>query len=49
MVTTKEIYKLSKSLHLEMPITQQVYNVIYNGHTAQECVDALLGREPVKE
>lgn len=46
---TKEVYILAKRLGVEMPITEQVYKVLYQGATPHEAAKALLGREQKSE
>ncbi|MDH5435680.1 MAG: NAD(P)H-dependent glycerol-3-phosphate dehydrogenase [Gammaproteobacteria bacterium] len=47
--TTEEALGLAKKFNIEMPITQQVSNVLNNKITAQEAVHLLLGREQKPE
>jgi glycerol-3-phosphate dehydrogenase (NAD(P)+) len=49
LVTTRELYRLAEKRQVEMPIAEQVYNVLYNGRSAQEGVEALLNRDPARE
>jgi glycerol-3-phosphate dehydrogenase (NAD(P)+) len=42
---TKEVYLLSARLGVEMPITEQVYKVLYENKPAKEAALALLGRD----
>lgn len=44
-----EIYGLAQELGVEMPITEQVYRVLYEGETARDAVAALLHREQKPE
>ncbi len=44
-----EIYHLAQELGVEMPITEQVYRVLYEGVHAQEAVEALLLRDQKPE
>jgi len=44
-----EVYGLAQELGVEMPITEQVYRVLYQGETAREAVTALLHREQKAE
>lgn len=46
---TKEVYALAKRLGVEMPITEQVYKVLYQGGTPHEAAKALLAREKKSE
>ncbi len=46
---TRELYRRSLALGVEMPITTQVYRVLYEGLSPTEAVDALLARDPVRE
>ena len=42
--TTREVYRLSRRLGVEMPITEQVYRVLYEALGPREAVHALLHR-----
>lgn len=42
---TKEVYVLAKRLNVEVPITEQLFEVLYNGKSVKEASAALLGRE----
>ncbi len=44
-----EVFKLSQELGVEMPISEQVYGVLYEGLAPQQAVEALLGREQKAE
>ncbi len=44
-----EVYRLAQEIGVEMPITEQVYRVLYEGETAREAVAALLQREQKAE
>ena len=46
---TKEVYTLAHRLGVEMPITEQVYKVLYQGATPHDAAKALLGREQKSE
>ncbi|QFU25043.1 NAD(P)H-dependent glycerol-3-phosphate dehydrogenase [Shewanella eurypsychrophilus] len=46
---TKEVYALAKRLGVEMPITEQVYKVLYQGGTPHEAAKSLLAREKKSE
>ena len=43
--TTKSIYDLAKKHEIEMPITEQVYEIIYNNKECSRAVEDLLKRE----
>ena len=47
--TVRELYIMAKRVDVEMPITEQVYKVVYEGISAKEAVVSLLGREPKPE
>ena len=47
--TAKEVDELARSHEVDMPITQQVKRVLYDGEEAADAVDALLAREPKAE
>ena len=42
--TAEAAYHLARKLYIEMPITNAIYNVLFNGKNAKEEVDALMGR-----
>ena len=44
--TTREVYKLSKKLGLDMPIVDAVYNIIYENSDINKTVSTLLARAP---
>ncbi|MFO7593385.1 MAG: glycerol-3-phosphate dehydrogenase, partial [Pseudomonadota bacterium] len=44
-----EIYQLAQEQGVEMPITEQVYRVLYQGVQPQQAVEALLHREQKPE
>jgi glycerol-3-phosphate dehydrogenase (NAD(P)+) len=47
--TAKEVDELARSHQVDMPITQQVKRILYDGEEAAAAVDALLSREPKAE
>ncbi|MCR4346770.1 MAG: NAD(P)-dependent glycerol-3-phosphate dehydrogenase [Sulfuricaulis sp.] len=49
VATARELYQLAKRLNVEMPITTQVYRVLYENLSPQNAVEALLKREPRQE
>ena len=44
-----EVFHLAQNLGVEMPISEQVYRVLYEGETAQKAVEVLLHREQKAE
>ena len=46
---TRELFKVSERIGVEMPITAVVYQVLFEGLAPMQAVDALLRREPVRE
>lgn len=44
IATTKAAYNLAKHYDVEMPITEEIYKVIYNGGNAKEAVTNLMTR-----
>jgi glycerol-3-phosphate dehydrogenase (NAD(P)+) len=46
---TKEVYLLSRRMNVEMPITEQIYEVLYQGKSPKEAAVALLSREKRSE
>ena len=47
--TAREIHKLGKRYGVELPISEQVYQVLYEGLDPRAAVQALLAREPKAE
>ncbi|VEH64998.1 glycerol-3-phosphate dehydrogenase [NAD(P)+] [Rodentibacter pneumotropicus] len=41
----KEAYLLAQRQGVEMPITEQIYQILFCGKNAQDVVRSLLGRE----
>jgi len=46
--TVKAVYTYSRKLSIELPITQEVYRIIYEGKSPKEAVKSLMNR-PLKE
>ncbi len=46
--TVKAVYMYSKEISVELPITQEVYRIIYEGKNPKEAVKSLMNR-PLKE
>lgn len=46
VTTARELYQLARRQDVEMPITEQVYRVLYEGVTPRDAVEALFQREP---
>jgi glycerol-3-phosphate dehydrogenase (NAD(P)+) len=49
VATTRELYHLAQAKNIEMPITEQVYRVLYEKLPPQAAVEALLKRDPRPE
>lgn len=49
VATARELYQLAKKLNVDLPITEQVYRVLYEDLPPQAAVEALLRREPRSE
>ena len=47
--TAREVLRLSRELDVEMPITQAVCSILYDGVEPKTAVEALLNREPKTE
>ncbi len=47
--TTKTIYQLAQKHAIDMPITEQVYKVLYEGANPKDAVNNLLSRQPKPE
>jgi len=46
---TKEVFVLAERADVEMPIVEQIYQVLYQGLPAQQAAKALLARDPKSE
>jgi glycerol-3-phosphate dehydrogenase (NAD(P)+) len=44
--TVQEAYKLGLQLHVDMPVTQAVYNIVYKQVPVKEAIKNMLDREP---
>ena len=49
VATAKEVVALAKQQDIDMPITEQVYNVLYNNYSPEAAVNALFNRTIKKE
>lgn len=49
IATARELYALARKRGIEMPITEQVYRVLYENFSPQAAVEALLKRDPRPE
>ena len=47
--TAEAVYALSKKYKVEMPIAEQVYNILYNGKSPNDAVAELMGRKKKPE
>ncbi len=47
--TAKEVWELSREREVEMPITEQVYRILYEGKNPEEAVRELMSRDPRSE
>jgi len=47
--TAKTLFLLSQDTGVDMPITEQVYKVIYEGQSPQDAVHILMDRKPKPE
>lgn len=47
--TVRELYAMAGRAGVDMPITEQVYKVVYEGLSAKQAVVSLLSREPKSE
>ncbi|GIV62358.1 MAG: glycerol-3-phosphate dehydrogenase [NAD(P)+] 2 [Rhodothermaceae bacterium] len=47
--TTRSVYDLSRRLQIEMPITEAVYAILFEGMKPQEAVDELMARAAKQE
>jgi glycerol-3-phosphate dehydrogenase (NAD(P)+) len=49
VTTTKSVYELAAQRRIEMPITTEIYRVLFEGKSPLEATDALMGRPPKGE
>ena len=49
VLNAKSVHDLGRKLRVEMPISEVVYRVLYEGHTAKQAVTELSMREPKPE
>lgn len=49
VLTSKAVFELSRSVGVEMPITQAVYEMLFEHKPVQEAILDLMNREPKKE
>ena len=49
VATARELYRLAQQHRIDMPITEQVYRVLYENFPPQAAVEALLKRDPRPE
>ncbi|MEK7815702.1 MAG: glycerol-3-phosphate dehydrogenase, partial [Pseudomonadota bacterium] len=49
VATAREVYQRARARGIDMPITEQVYRVLYEGLAPQAAVEALLKRESKAE
>jgi len=49
VATAREVYRIAHARGIDMPITEQVYRVLYEKLAPQDAVEALLKREPKAE
>lgn len=49
VTTAKEVVALANKQNIDMPITEQVYNVLYENSSPKDAVDALFNRAITKE
>lgn len=47
--TAESAYSLAKSLKVEMPITEQIYKILYEGNTPQRALQELMNRDLKQE
>jgi glycerol-3-phosphate dehydrogenase (NAD(P)+) len=49
VLTSRAVYELSKTFGVEMPITQAVYEMLFEKKPVQQAILDLMTREPKKE
>lgn len=46
VTTTSSVYELAEKRHIDMPITMEVYHVLFDGKSPEEATDTLMLRPP---
>ncbi len=49
ILTTKSVYRLANKFNTEMPITREIYNVLFEGKDPMKAVNELMERDPKSE
>ena len=49
ILTTKSVYKLANKFNAEMPITREIYNVLFEDKDPMKAVNELMVRDPKSE
>lgn len=47
--TTRALFSLAEELDIEMPITEELYNILFKGAPARNAIDSLMNRDLEKE
>ncbi|MEZ6148372.1 MAG: NAD(P)H-dependent glycerol-3-phosphate dehydrogenase [Planctomycetaceae bacterium] len=47
--TTRSVHDLARQMHIEMPITNEIYAVLYDGKSPLEATETLMQRPPRSE
>lgn len=47
--TTRSVHQLSQKLGVELPISEQVYQVLFHNKSPHDAVEELMGRDPKEE
>ena len=47
--TTRSVHELSQKMNVEMPISEQVYEVLFHNKKPHQAVAELMGRDPKEE
>ena len=49
ILTTRSVYKLANKFDVEMPITREIYNVLFEDKDPMKAVNELMVRDPKSE
>ena len=49
VITSKAVYRLSRKMKIPMPITEQVYKIVFEGKNSRKAMQDLMTRQPKPE
>ena len=47
--TTRSAYELAQTHRIEMPITEQIYKLLFDGYSVKDSMEELMARETKRE